>query len=959
MSNIKIISSEENLINIVATELSNTTDTVFLTKDYSKSIVVFPWKRPAHYLRKALAENRNINAKQVIANATPFFPPQIFSIDEFIEHLYVDILGYQHKTLEAIDAVALLYDIHLQAEQISGSERINTETAISLHKFDDFLPIAFKLLNELEEAMLADLSVKRIREVLQDVEYARFHSFADYYEKFYEQVEYSGFVTRSMKYRTIADEIDKGVASNLSGYNKIIFAGFYAFTNVEKRLIANLKKQDNVCFIFQDGVGLMEQIKFLDSPLFVEAIQDREKELSKPEIYFYKAPDLHGQIFALSAQLSSRGTTSEDIAIIIPSADALFPIIHFPLSLLKEDQYNIALGYPINRTPVYGFIQNLMDLIITSYKLKFSLYSYLRFALHPYIKNIYFNNRSDITRILFHQLEEHLVKKKTRVLLSLEDIEQDDEFFEQCRLALKGIANNCTSEQLKQHIKTIHNNTIRKLLDIQSIGDYTVTLIKLIEYIFENSTAKRHPYFKPYTERLIELLDKASHSLLQERKFQETASYLKFLHHYLEGQTIPFHGTPLHGLQILGHLEPRNLKFDTVYFLDANDDIIPGKPSDNLFLKQPIRKMLGLETFHERERLIEYYFDLVVYGAKKVHLFYTENQKAEKSRFVQKLLWERQQIEKTADFLSFEKKILYCMNLINPGPSTIKKTDDVIRFVREENRFSASQLDVYLKCQLKFYYQFVLRLREQEEIADDIDNAQIGTLIHKILEEYFKPFIDKRISKEQLTQYQLNDVIYRIMEIKYGKELPAPTQLMRIQIKYHLWEFIEKYQKEDIVIKGLERKISIEKNGIKWTGKIDRIEQRDEQIFILDYKTGSSDKYININLNKLDINNRESYQGAIGSFQLPVYMLLYANETNIPLEKITPAYLFLGKNRIDEEIEVALEKGVYDKIEPVIFRLIDEIFDKNKDFLPTNIGDGCSDCSYNTICSTKSRKKEY
>ncbi|MBI5021324.1 MAG: PD-(D/E)XK nuclease family protein [Ignavibacteriales bacterium] len=939
MSSIKIISAQENLIDVLAAELAAN------DKDYSRQVIVFPGKRPSHFLRKTLAEREN----------TSFFPPKIFSMDEFNEYLFRDVLGYRQQTLESIDAVAILFDVHKKTEQRLGRSHYDS--------FDNFFPVALKLLGELEEVMMANQTARRVKEVLQNIEFAKFHSLAEYFKNFYEEIERRGFVIRSMIYRTVANEIEK---IDFSSHDKIILAGFYAFTNVEKKIIEGLQKKSNVKFIFQYGIGLNERLKMLGFDVKPE--ENYSVKNNEPDFHFYKASDTHGQIYALAAEIQKRTENGNEIdhhtAVVLPSFEALFPAIHFPLSLLKEETYNIALGYPIKRTPAYGFLSNLLELIATAFNNKFSASSYLRVILHPYVKNIRYEQRSDVTRIMFHQLEKYLAEEKSKVLLSLESIEGDDEFFDGCTKALAGIVEGVNIEKLKSQIKSIHDNTIRKFVDIKSIGDFAQRAIEVLNYIFTESTANLHPYFKPYVQKLMEVLDQVAHSLVKNEKFNEPSGYIIFLQHFLESETVPFHGTPLRGLQVLGLLETRNLAFDTLYFINANDDIVPGKPGEDMLLPQHIRKMLGLETYHDREKLVEYYFDLVVKSAKEVHLYYTENQKdgkKEKSRFVQKLLWQKQQETKTDKLTPFEKTIRFGVKLENPKPKAIAKTKEIVQHLRTI-KYSASLLDTYLACQLKFYYQNVLRLREKTEVSDEIDALDVGILIHTVLEEYFKPFLGKKI--EKLTRDRLEEIIARKMEEVYGKDWLGPTFMMHTQIVNHLWQFVEEYQipmlqKSEIIIKDLEKKFTVETKGITFVGKVDRIELRSNMVYIIDYKTSKDDESVRIRFDKLDINNRETYRDAIGSFQLPIYMLLYNQQTGTPLENIIPAYLFLGRNRLNEEIEVPIGDDdispvkIFDSIKQVIFKLVDEILNINQPFVPTEfLEDECSKCPYSAICGT-------
>ncbi len=541
-------------------------------------------------------------------------------------------------------------------------------------------------------------------------------------------------------------------------------------------------------------------------------------------------------------------------------------------------------------------------------------------------------------------------------------------------MELDGIGESYTVNDLKAHLVSIHENTIKKLCQFDSIGAFIHRVIEVLDYIFVSSTANLHPLFRPFAEQFMEVLHQISLSILSEKKFETTEIYFIFLRNFLQSQEVPFTGTPLRGLQVLGLLETRNLKFETLYMLDVNDDVIPGSKGEDMLLPQQIRQKLGLETYHERELLKEYYFNLAVNSANEVHLFYVENPedgKKEKSRLVQKLLWDfqkkdesKQKPEERVKTHRFENPIKYHVNLTNRSPLEISKTPDMIELLKKKNSYSVRQLDTYLRCQLKFYYMSVLRLEEKSEVADEFDMMDVGVIVHEILREYFSQFLNKTIEPKRLSRAEIEKVVEKNFEQKFGTSMLGSTLLLKKQVKFRLGDFIEKYQSpiaESMPIKllDLETSIRIEKNGYRFAGRIDRIEQRGKEIFIIDYKTGKDDKYVKIDLEKLDVGDRSTWNDAIGSLQLPMYMLLYGTQTNTPIDNIIPAYLFFGGNQIDETIEVSIDqkgdtpKTIFEKIEEIIFKIVDEICNIIVPFTPPkSLEKECSRCSYNNICNT-------
>lgn len=943
MSEVRIISPQHNLLETVAEYVRPNGG------DYSNSIVVFPGKRPAHFLRKLLADRAR----------TSIIPPRIFSIDNFIQFLLSDQLGIRRRVINAVDAIAILHDVHLQLDSKLGGK--------SYTSLDAFLPLAIKLFGELEEVVLADVLQRRLREVVQSLEYPKFHSLSDYYERFYHAIDQRGCVTRATMYRTVADSQD-GI--NLSMFDRVILAGFYAFTNVETRIISHLRSLENVVLLFQKGVGLKKQLEMLD----IKTDENEEVAVLRadaPALHFYRAPDGHGQISALAAKLKEKIDAGESInersVIVLPSSEVLFPVIHAPLSLLQEDQYNISLGYPLARTPVFGFLNNLMELASGSFNGKYSAHGYLQFALHPYTKNIRLGSRSDLTRILFHRIEEFLAERRAKLLLTLDELEQDDRLYDFILRGFEGLGEPMTKEVLRQHVRTIHDRTIRKFLSFSSLGDFAQKGIDVLTFIFDHSTASLHPYFRPYAQHFIDILDGIRSSLLREKRFDTTAAYFAFFRQYVTTQSVPFLGTPLKGLQVLGLLETRNLKFDTLYMLDANDDIVPSKPSEDLLLPQPVREKLGLETNQDRERLSQYYFNLAIENAREVHLFYTETETGgkEKSRFVQKLIWNKEREVRRPLARDLEQRIKYRINLANPKPGSVSKTRSVVEFLRTWNRFSATQLDAYLACPLRFYHSAVLGLKEKAEASEDVDQRDVGSLVHRILKEFFSSFTGQPLNPESIKPTDLDAAIDRCFIEEYGKGLLGPALFLRQQVQLQLRKFLERYQvpiaqSNHIVITGLEQKFTVESRGIRFTGSIDRVETRGGKPFILDYKTGKDDAYVKIQLAKIDPKDPDSWREAIGSFQLPLYMLLYSEASQQPIDVVTPTYVFLGKNDISMEIESGIGDNahsaaeVYQAVEPVMFSMIEEILNLDVPFKPTDhLEEECPHCPYSAICGTR------
>lgn len=913
------------------------------TNDFGAMMVVFPGKRPAHFLRRALAER----------TGGSFVPPRIFSIDTFIDYLATERLHVRRRTLDNFDAVALLFEIHCSLKSPLGGGHF--------HTLDRFIPLGLKLYAELEELVMADVDSRRIREAMGAVPLGRVHALPDYFDRFYDMIRKKNITTRSLQYRTVAESVER---LDLSDQKEIILAGFYAYTQLEQRIVRALLRLDNVTFIAQQGPGLQKQLGTIGINAQPRVVGG-EKHV--PAYRFSVSPDTHGQVFAVTeriqSMLESRKPVDERTVIVLPTADALFPVVHHTLPLLPPDGYNIALGYPLQRTPLFGFLMSLASLASGARNGKVAASDYATFILHPYTKNILFGHRADVTRMLFHAIESFLAGHQSNMLLSLEMLEGENRLFEEVsqKLAAGGIEANASD--LKAHLRSIHDRTIRKLLHLDSVGKFAERSTEVVQYIHKHSTATRHLLFRQYAERFLELFDALSTSLLAPHAFADPAAYTAFLRHAVSAEEVPFPGTPLRGLQVLGLLETRGLSFDTVFLLNATDDVIPGGRSHDLLLPQLLREQLGLETSRDRERLVEYYFNTLLAGAREVHCYYTESGNHEKSRYLEKLLWEEQKKNKNPEASTLVQVVRYNVQLSTSRPEAAQKTADVVEHLRQFE-FTATALDTYLACPLRFYYSHILRLMQKDEVVDEVDQREIGTLVHRILKTFFDSLVDRPMTTTDLDPDRLREVADRFFAEVYGSDLVGPAFLVKQQLVRQLEAFLTGYQipkasAESIVLKELEKEYSASVEHYRFTGRIDRVERRGARHVILDYKIGRNDQHARINLSKLDADDRSTWNTAIGSFQLAMYMLLYSHAAKVSPEAIEPAYLFLGRNQIDLSIEAPIGAGhnpaadVYRSVRPVMLKLIDEILDPSIDFKPADrLEDACPGCAYRALCGT-------
>jgi ATP-dependent helicase/DNAse subunit B len=289
-----------------------------------------------------------------------------------------------------------------------------------------------------------------------------------------------------------------------------------------------------------------------------------------------------------------------------------------------------------------------------------------------------------------------------------------------------------------------------------------------------------------------------------------------------------------------------------------NEGKFPAGKSQNSFIPYDVKRELGLPTFKEKDAIYTYHFYHLLQRAKTIYLLYnTESEgldAGEKSRFITQLEVEKQNNHTITHEI---------YNAVLPDtayqPIVISKSDSVMLRLKEiaEKGFSPSALTSYIRNPIQFYFQKILRISEVEEVEENIALNTLGTIIHETLRVLYEPFIDKFISEsdilncfkqidvEVLKQFK---VVYKEGEIKKGRNLLA-FEVAKRNVSNFLKVELESIKNGDAIkIIALEQtfeRVLHHPNlpfPVLIKGNVDRIEERNGNIRIIDYKTGKVDK---------------------------------------------------------------------------------------------------------------------
>ena len=334
-------------------------------------------------------------------------------------------------------------------------------------------------------------------------------------------------------------------------------------------------------------------------------------------------------------------------------------------------------------------------------------------------------------------------------------------------------------------------------------------------------------------------------------------------------------------------------------------------PRDDPLLPQPVRRALGLPTARDRELAARHHFDELAAGCDELHLFSVDDGKAEPSRFVERLLWERQRDGRILDGASLLSHVHYRMSLVAPAPPAIAKTPEVAARLPTMS-FSASSLDAYLACPLRFHHSRVLGLREKDEATGEVDRMEIGTVVHEAIPRFLAPFAGgPAIEPGALDARRMDEIAVERLRAHFGDHEAGPLRIVAGQVRERLGAFVTEWlrplaSRTRLALTALEQTIEAPWEGRQLSGRLDAVFARDGRPWIVDWKTGSSTDWILGRHDRLVPGDRSTWQDGLRSTQLPMYLLLHGAREGRPPLAADAAYVMLGRSRLDADCAVPL-----------------------------------------------------
>ena len=331
-------------------------------------------------------------------------------------------------------------------------------------------------------------------------------------------------------------------------------------------------------------------------------------------------------------------------------------------------------------------------------------------------------------------------------------------------------------------------------LTISPILHHIATLIKQVGIATkpEGDPLTQESVFRMYTilNRLATLADSGD-LLVDNTTLRRLVSQL------VSSSSIPFHGEPVVGVQIMGVLETRNIDFDHLLLLSCNEGNMPKGINDSSFIPYSIRKAHGLTTIDNKVALYSYYFHRLLQRAGDITIAYnnsTDNgHTGEMSRFMLQLLVESGQ---KIDHYSLTAK-----NQPTPlMPKAIEKDETALSKLEQMSQLSPSAINTYIRCKLAFYYQYIAHISEPHPDPETIDNRQFGNIFHRAAYLIYKDISDHSpvIEKAHIQAYLSNrKLLASVVDRAFEEEECKTNNGLQIINREVIIEYVTKLLKID------------------------------------------------------------------------------------------------------------------------------------------------------------------
>ena len=802
--------------------------------DLDHVTVVFNNRRSGLFLRNQFLSD----------SAEPRFLPQIVGMDTLInEWSELEIITNELLTFE-------LYDIYLQ----QNAEDIRYES------FEEFMSLGDMMLADFNEIDLYCVDASRLFSNLHDlksigewnIETGQLTPFQQRYLRFYKALYtfYTALHTKlqsqhrayaGMAYRAVAENIQSIVPRLMSRY--YYFVGFNALSTCEEIIIKECVSS-GIGELCTDGDPYYFDDDQQEAGYFLRKHKEDFPGIGGYPSHFSTVPK-HITLVScpeniLQCKYTGRiirdivhGTKDLDLsntAIVLADESLLLPVLN---SLPEEVRtVNVPMGLPVSDTAAHSLILKVISLHTRRHGNAFYHQDILDILSDQLLSKL-LGTRNIHARVNQLLYDEHVIYSDVNTLSTL-----------------------C-------HDKGIDLSPLSFLfVPLSNPADDLLALIsQLIQHLHDAKVLDTIPKEREAMACIFDIVTYLQDIQSRYHFIQSLAVLQKIYIRLSRKRSVSFYGQPLKGLQLLGVLETRNLDFKNLIILSANEGTLPAARSFNSLIPYNLKVAFGLPTFHEEDAVYAYNFYRLLQRAENIHILYsTESDimgKGEPSRFIQQI--KRELAPLFPGTISLSEEVVAADNQprpLSPDMAVDKSPETLSRIMQLAQRgLSPSLLNKYRNCPLGFYYEKILKVEEPEQVNADLEQNELGTCIHAVLENIYSRDADHFLKPETLQQ-ALADIDALIdqslaSQFHHGRSLSGRNHFLKSVARTQISGFLKSEIAHlktvgSIEILGLEQPLSHQLEvpvadataSVLISGIADRIDSTGGVVRVIDYKSG-------------------------------------------------------------------------------------------------------------------------
>jgi len=882
-------------------------DTVFyserlLNEGVNELKVLFPNRRAVRFFEKFLSPQA-------------FFKVTALSLPDFLKNMLYSRLSnpplYQHD----IDRYFMILDIIKNRipslfKKLGDKEDRVFPWCIRLSSlFNDF---DRELIQDVKQIEYVDNVVDEAKEILYQID--------TLYEAYRENIEKDNLTFSGDLFRRVG-ELD------FRENSVFLISGFASVSKSEKRIFDKMLATTSSLVIFQTDLenrhGKFNPYsiynKWLDGSYWGQVPEKikQDGDFAKTKLKFFESFDVHSSCLQFGDKIQTDTKNVElnsnplNTGVVLPDENSLIPVI----CSLPNNNVNITMGFPFSKSTFAKILNGLIELSLTYSEKGYYYKPLLKLVNHPIISGVKFGTKK--IGKLGVKLATY-IEKENIAFIKFNNLQNSTVF---------------TDNEIDL-IKLLDKQIFEKFINARSLNEIGVVfkdLLLSVQSYLVNSTGLNleRQMAVSFADNVLTKLMEAKSSKI---KFSSTDILYRILKSITEELSIKFEGNPLVGTQIMGMLEARMLKFNTLHILDVNEGILPPDNKIDPLIPGTLKKEIGLPGYKEIEDKYKYYFFRLIDSCENVNIYYqkgeTTDEKKIRSRFVEQLLFqiELEQV-KTDEKISvkeMEKALINStsVQITSKGKQKLfEKTIKRCEINFKNKAISASAINSYMSCPLRYYLTNILKIEEENKIAETQDPRNVGTIIHKLLEDGFRKLIGSELEYKQVKQVenQLFETLDSILEQELKQLSGLRINLLKQTAKYRLKSFFAKtysdLKEHSVTVLSVEKELTTIFNNQRITGIIDRIDYVNEQnnghIRVVDYKTGAYaltpskklGEFIDtFNFPDFTRENQESLFKKLVSIQLPLYNYLLdcSSEFEVVFEDVNSILYLLGVGKSEE-----------------------------------------------------------